>query len=258
MKFLVLLIVSFIVCSCGGERSNRGVKKLVVLTKDLRARELKGRVKLCKVIEYHYEIENQFYVKKLTRQFSYQFDCNGSIQEINLHEIKGVQRQIYLYNDKDLNNELDILDSNNNLVMKDINLFDDQNQCIQTTNFKADGRRGSITKYKYDEHGNRIESVYIDSNDKEHSTSKFMYDKENNAVVEKCYWDNKLQVKIVAKYDNDYNVIEYSNVFLESDPHSYVSYSTYQDFDKAGNWLKSISYIGKVPDKYWERIIEYY
>ncbi len=113
--------------------------------------------------------------------------------------------------------------------------------------------------WKYDDKNNQIEEDLYNANGSTYYIKTFKYDERNNQLEEQVIeGDGSFSYKIAYKYDENNNKI-WSNRYKTKDSIGSFTYTyTYENIDKAGNWLKKTTYENGMPDIMEERTIEYY
>ena len=111
---------------------------------------------------------------------------------------------------------------------------------------------------KYDEKGNRIEENEYNSDGSLKSKATYKYDEKGNKIEENRYnSDGSLDKKYTYKYDEKGNRIE-KNEYNSDGSIVIEKWTNKNEYDKQGNWIKTIVFKNEIPRNIVERQIEYY
>jgi len=168
--------------------------------------------------------------KILTKETA-SFDSEGNQILENYRLVNGVfakmQESVF---DIHQNNIENAYFTNSTLVQKEINTYDSLNHKIETIVFFASRKEQDITRYKYDNHNNKIEEVFT----------------KNNLMISKA----------VSRFDKNNNVIETLTYGIRGNvqkqrKHQYL-------YDDANQWVRQIILVNGQPTSVALRRIEYY
>ncbi len=141
----------------------------------------------------------------LSSKYSYKYDNNGKLIEVEVSTDIGAWSEIFKYDDKGNNLERGCYNSNGTLTEKRTYKYDDNGNLIEETQYikksifadkgKSDYTSKSI--FKYDDNSNRIEETFYVAND---LTSKSIckYDDNGNRVEEAKYNDKGIMTGIIT------------------------------------------------------------
>jgi len=259
--------------------------KEIIVKNDLDKMNLKGKVKSIKEVSYKALVKSEKIVKGKKERFqSYDemdklFMFNEQGNEIERKEFYSEgslnERYTKLYNKEGNLLETVVYNADGSFFYRATYIYDENNRCIEC--------KGAESKwiYKYNELGNLIEEYkYYILGDEMENKKTYEYDKNNNKISESSYSEDSLDYKWTYKYDENKKLIEFNEgtdgVFnykwiykydkkgnlIEEDKYSFgllQTKSIYKyDFDKRGNWIKRIRFIGKLPKYILEREIIYF
>jgi hypothetical protein len=191
-----------------------------------------------------YDKNSAYTSKRITR-----YDSRGNLILLQDYDPKGVLtgRSNYQY-DKN-NNAIGFrnYDSNGKLTYKsDEHVYDNKKNIIESILYNTDGTVSNkrITKYKYDQKGNKLAANTYDDTDNNFICKEiFKYDKKGNLVDYSLYSET-------TKHDENNGIVSLS---LEK----YNTITKYE-YDNQGNWIKSTTITNGQPEKIIEREFEYY
>lgn len=208
--------------------------------------------------KYEYVYNNE---SKMSEYTSYKY----LISIIDFNNIKYIMdsKVKYLYDANGNKTELNKYNKDGNLQLKVLIICDKNGNIIQEKCINALGKTLSISKYKFDNNNNLIETNEL-GEDTINSFFKttYKYD-ENGNQIEIQYWDNK-SIKLnkeVYAYDDKSNIIEIKYLNNDGTLNSTIgpAIKTYKyEFDDTKNWTKKITYEDNKPSEISEREIEYY
>ena len=160
---------------------------------------------------------------KIQEKNTYQYDEKNRLLKQSGYDAKGKlsERSYYTYHNDVLNQylsfsefenkkilykydanknpiEMMIYDSKTNAFLEKITQkFDVQKNIVETTNWDEKNVLKSITAYKYDEKGNQIEYIVLDSNKniQDSYTFSYQYDKQGNWIAQTVYRDKEKQME---------------------------------------------------------------
>lgn len=167
--------------------------------------------------------------------------------------------EIYKWDDKGNKIEEDSYWSNkDSLNYKAYFKYNEHGQEIEENILDDKGKSFLKMVRTYDDKGNPVAYERYNSHDSLESKSTFTYDEKGNEI-ENCTYkkDGALERKQTTKYDDMGNIQLSEYITLDNTITTKCS-SRYQDFDKEGNWLKSIDMKDGKPAQIIERSIEYY
>lgn len=172
-------------------------------------------------------------------------DKNGKIIDRYEYDLKGVYRgkTISEYNDEGLIAETNYFDNTNKHFLKVIYKYNDFGLCVLNIAHRDNGSISRKTEYEYDENGRCIESR--------------CYESDYNSF--ECNLKSRTQV-IFDKIGRQIETHNYNNGSLGET----IIIISYTDFDKYGNWLRSIKKYEntngnvKKDQPFMARSIEYY
>jgi hypothetical protein len=167
-------------------------------------------------------------------------------------------KSVSKYNDKGNMKEFFTYSPSGAVLSKTTFTYNDSDKLVEEIRYKADGSLNVKTTCKYDEKGNKIEEDNYDTGGVLFMKVLGKYDGKGNRIVKDSYNEfGSLFLKCNSKFDEDGNETEAK----EYDSHKSLQFSTtydYEDFDKAGNWLKRTMYKNDDPASVTIREIEYH
>lgn len=246
---------------------------------DWKKLNIKGKVKSISEISY-LAIDKFGKIKKgnrapnpLWEKTDYIFDTNGYLLELiqsdssksyyysesykydiweNLIEtsISGGSKYYYKYDNKGNKIELNTYLPNGQHESKHIYKYDEKDNMIEETLYYQESQPEN-TLYKYDEKNNLIAINHYRSNGNCYSEVSYKYE-DNNKI--KAIWDNSYYS--IYQYDDKGNLIVENS--LNSDDKPLYGKTTYEyEYDRNGNWIKSIVFKNGFAEYILERKIEY-
>lgn len=194
---------------------------------DLHRLKLKGKVKAVTENEYNGKGDS-LKLKSVSK-----FDTSGNEVEFFTYSSTGV------------------------IQSKTVFRYNDSGKLQEEVRYKADGTMNVRTTCKYDEKGNKIEEYNYDGSGTMFMKIVSKYDSKGNRLTKDSFNEfGALFLKCNSKYDEDGNEVS----SREYDSHKSLKFSTtydYEDYDKAGNWLKRTTYKNDEPASVTVREVEY-
>ncbi len=228
--------------------------------------ELKGKIKSLSQREYKF-IEKDKKGKRVGSyidNFDILFNKEGyeiKKDEFNHFEGKLYRRCTFKYDNKGYKVEKRCYLFTTNMYEKETYKYDDNGNMIESNEYNRNGSLEFRKTYKYDDNKNVIE-LYQYKNKSLFAKVIYKYNNEGELIEFNTFTDNgSLLDKVNYKYDSNGNLIEE----LHSDNKNYNSKETYKyELDKNGNWIKKITFKYKdksdtfIQEIITERIIVYF
>lgn len=190
---------------------------------------------------------------------------------------------LYKYDYKDKIIQMERYQTDGSLDLKFLYKYDDKGRKIEENTYLPDGSFFDKMVYKYDDKGNKIKDIFYNSKGEFSLKNSYIYSKKGNMTEENNYLsDGSLFMKNTYKYDRESNMIKSSQIEPDGSlsnksiykydikgdvieekhygPNGKLNWEVavmYQ-YDKKGNWFKSIQLLDKTHKYIKEREIEYY
>lgn len=163
----------------------------------------------------------------------------------------------YSYNDADqILSKIWFNNSSNEIVQRETFEYDEKGNLITETTFSSN-TISSVSKYKFDDLGRKIEYNYFDNNGFLKWIRKYNYD-DNNRLLEDISIDSyskEMTKKTGYRYDKFGNIIEENKYNSDSSLKERTVFE--YEYDKNNNWIKKITYNNEAPKYILEREIVY-
>lgn len=187
--------------------------------------------------KYEYNKKNQLILQNeytSNTKLKYTYDKNNLLVEMNnYYKDTLVQKQKNKYDSKGNVIECNSYDYSGKLSFKIKNKFEGR-KIVERKQFNNDGSLSETNKYKYDNNGNIIEDITMDSNNRVTNKYNYVFDKNNNLIEWRVFINNDIR--------NESNTYKFK----------------YLKFDSNKNWTEQIEFENDMPIKIKERTIEYY
>ena len=230
----------FLLSACGHADSNS-------LTKA----HLKGKVK--SVAQLQYDPSGKDTTKIITS-----YDQNGNNTEVNIFSMGYHMRHVNTYDGKNRCTQ-SIFYRNNKLSDNNSYKYDNRNNRTESYTTSPDGKTTIVTRYKYryNENDKPIEKREYSLPGELRGFSAYKYDANGNQIEITAFKiDSTIIKKINATYDSSGNCIEAKSYNWNTE--EVIATYQYENYDKAGNWLKMTVFGDGTKVGTQERKIEYY
>ncbi len=122
---------------------------------------------------------------------------------------------------------------------ENITKYDEKGNKTESVSYDASGKIKERFTLKYDEKGNKVKVAGYDAIGKSEGTTTYKYDEKGNKVEEAVYYaSGKLDSKRTYKYDEIGNLVE----TLTYDASGKVTLKNSTKYDKKGNKVKETGY----------------
>jgi YD repeat-containing protein len=190
--------------------------------------------------DYLYNDKNELFAEQnynaeggFSNKHDYSYDEKGRVtQVVILNSIDGLRgSKLINYDDKD--NQVTESDYNarGKLLRKEVRKLDKSGLPVETRIYNAEDNLVNYRKEKFDEKGLRNELTVFSPDEKVLMKVFFKYDQKENLILQEGV-DDLGQAFLPMRYE--------------------------YEFDKQGNWIKRVEYVGSKPTFVLERQFEYY
>lgn len=233
---------------CYNEMGNL-VEKIEKDSKDIKYRETYLYGKNGVINEYHYynSLVPQNNYKRI-----YDYDYLGNLIEIKKYDFDGnkISQQNYEYDQK-----RNVIEEHDNGIRRTFKYDDKGNRIESLESIVGEETLLEKVTRKYDDRGYLIGIIGLDMTGLHQRF--FSYDDQGN-TIEMKYSDRESGVKSTFKYDEMRNLIE-ENFYRGLKLDKLVEKVSYKyDYDNKGNWIMKIKFFDGKPKYYIERVYEYY
>lgn len=142
------------------------------------------------------------------------------------------------------------------LVKTSEGFFDEKGNNVENHYF-TDTRLTGKEINRFDNRGNRVETIIQYPVKKEERITHYKYDSLNN-TIETIALNGSLMIesKIIVRYDDQHNVVELVSYGIKGNVKERIGH--HYEYDGEGNWIKDITFENKKPVSVRVRKIEYY
>ncbi len=215
-----------------------------------------------KVEKNKYDDENRIIQRKyyennrLDRTISYKYNSFGKeILERTIYTNKDWEERITTYDQKGHITEFE-WSSNKKSPFDCLYKYkcDENGNELERHHYEPNGKLHCSTLKKFDSKGNEIEIRCIYSEEFEDGLDFCVYDENNNLLEKKEYEGDEFITHTSNKFNEQGELIEDMYHDIKK---NIKNVKKYFEFDKNNNWTKSIILINDIPDRIYERVIEY-